>query len=283
MTWDDHEIDNNWVSGEDQDGTPPYAFRLRQQTAMQAYYEHMPLRASSMPMGTRMRLYRQAQFGDLLDLNLLDTRSFRSDQPCNDSWGVQCEAINDPAAQVLGQAQEAWLYEKLGASKARWQVLAQQVMMMDLDRKPGAGQSENLDSWAGYRTPRNRMLDQISDLGRDSVIVLTGDEHQNYAGELHLDGQRPGKKPIATEFVATSISSRGDGEDQRKDTLAIQKENECLKWFNSQRGYAICDVKPDQWQTEFKVVDKVSSKGGALSTRMTMTVDHGAPGSLAQA
>ena len=283
VIWDDHEIDNNWVSDEDQDGTPQYAFRLRQQMAMQAYYEHMPLRASSMPMGAQMQLYRQAQYGDLLDLNILDTRSYRTNQPCGDRWGVGCEAINDPAAEVLGRAQEQWLYEKLGASKARWQVLAQQIMVMDLDRMPGEGRTENLDSWAGYRTPRNRMLDQITELGRDSVIVLTGDEHQNYAGELHLDGQRPGAKPIATEFVATSISSRGDGEDQRRDTLAIQQENECLKWFNSQRGYVICDVKRDQWLTEFKVVDKVSTKGGVLKTRQRMTVDHGAPGSLAEA
>ena len=283
VTWDDHEIDNNWVTGEDQDGTPKYAFRLRQQMAMQAYYEHMPLRMSSMPMGARMQLYRQAQFGDLMDLNLLDTRSYRTNQPCEDRWGVECDAVNDPAAEVLGRAQEQWLYEKLGASKARWQVLAQQIMVMDLDRRPGEGRTENLDSWAGYRTPRARMLDQIKDLGRDSVIVLTGDEHQNYAGELHMDGQRPGPKPIATEFVTTSISSSGDGEDKRADTAAIQKENECLKWFNSQRGYVICDVSRDQWLTEFKVVDRISTKGGVLSTRKRMTVDHGAPGSLAEA
>lgn len=284
VTFDDHEIDNNWVADQDQDGTPQYAFALRQQMAMQAYYEHMPLRASSMPLGNRMQLFRQAQFGDLVDLNLLDTRQYRSDQPCGDRWGeVGCDGINDPAAQMLGRAQEQWLYEKLGGSRARWQVLAQQVMVMDLDRKPGEGAAQNLDSWAGYRNPRNRMLGQISELGLDSVIVLTGDEHQNYAGELHLDGQRPGARPIATEFVGTSITSGGDGEDQRADTAAIQRENECLKWFNSQRGYAICDVTRDQWLTEFKVLDKVSSKGGALTSRMKMTVDHGAPGSLAQA
>lgn len=284
VTWDDHEIDNNWVADEDQDGTPPYAFALRRQMAMQAYYENMPLRASSMPLGTRMQLYRQAQFGDLIDLNLLDTRSYRTNQPCEDRWGVVgCEGVADPSAEVLGRAQEQWLYEKLGASRARWQVLAQQVMVMDLDRNPGEGAAYNLDSWAGYRSPRNRMLEQIRDLNRDSVIVLTGDEHQNYAGELHLDGQRPGARPIATEFVATSISSRGDGEDQDPRTAAISEENECLKWFNSQRGYVICDVTRDQWLTEFKVIDKVSTRGADISTRMRMTVDHGAPGSLAQA
>ncbi|MEE4200228.1 alkaline phosphatase D family protein, partial [Erythrobacter sp.] len=245
VVWDDHEIDNNWVSHEDQDGTPTAPFKLRQQMAMQAYYEHMPLRASSMPIGPAMQIYRQARYGDLIDLNLLDTRQYRSDQPCGDRWGVGCEDVRAADAQVLGQAQERWLFEQLRTSKSRWQVLAQQVMMMDLDRMPGPDRTENLDSWAGYMTPRNRILGQISELGRDSVIVLTGDEHQNYAGELHIDGQRPGKAPIATEFVSTSITSGGDGEVQRSSTVAIQAENECLKWHNSQRGYVMCDVTPD--------------------------------------
>ncbi len=282
VTWDDHEIDNNWAAETDQDGTPQYPFQLRQQMAMQAYYENMPLRASSMPLGNRMQLFRQAQYGTLLDLNILDTRQYRSDQPCDDRWGVVgCEAIRDPAAEMLGPVQEAWLKEKLQGSKARWQVLAQQVMVMDLDRKPGEGVAENLDSWAGYRSPRARMLDAIKDAGLDSAVILTGDEHQNYAGECHIDGQRPEARPIATEFVGTSISSRGDGEDQRADTAAIQRENECLKWFNSQRGYVMCEVTPDLWKTDFKVLDKVSTKGGTLSLRKTMTVDHGVPGSLA--
>ncbi len=283
VTWDDHEIDNNWVDSADQDGTASQLFALRQQMAMQAYYENMPLRPSALPIGTAMQLYRQARFGNLVDFNLLDTRQYRSDQPCNDRWGVVCDDVWDKDSTVLGDQQERWLYEKLGNSQSHWQVLAQQVMMMDLDRNPGPDQTENLDSWAGYRTPRGRMLGQIEELGRKSVVVLTGDEHQNYAGELHQNGQQPGAAPIATEFVATSISSRGDGEDQRRDTSAIQEVNECLKWHNANRGYLICDVNAETWTSEFKIVDKVSTRGGQLSTRQRMVVEAGRPGSLAEA
>jgi len=283
MSWDDHEIDNNWVGSVDQDGTPPPVFNLRRQMAAQAYYEHMPFRASALPVGPAMQLYRQAQFGDLLDFNLLDTRQYRTDQPCDDKWGAPCLEIGRDNAEMLGRRQESWLFDKLGTSRSRWQALAQQVMMMDLDRMPGPEQTENLDSWAGYRVPRNRVLEQISSLNLDSVVVLTGDEHQNYAGELHLDGKRPGDRPIATEFVATSISSGGDGEDQRESTKAIQQENPCLKWHNSRRGYIICDVDSKRWQTEFKTVDRVSERAGKLQTRKRMTVEHGAPGSLGPA
>ena len=283
VTWDDHEIDNNWVSHIDQDGTPQAIFALRQQAAMQAYYEHMPLRASSLPVGPRMQLYRQARYGNLLDLNLLDTRQFRSDQPCGDRWGVACDAIGNREAAVLGGEQEAWLTQRLRQSDARWQVLAQQVMMMDLDRTPGEGRTENLDSWAGYREPRRRVLEAVRDQGRRNVVVLTGDEHQNYAGHLHIDGKRPEAQPVATEFVGTSITSGGNGTDQRADTVAIQQENPQLKWHNAQRGYMLCEVTPQTWTSEFRTLDWVTERGGEVRTAMRMAVEHGQPGSLAQA
>ncbi len=283
VTWDDHEIDNNWVGDIDQDGTPPAVFALRQQVAMQAYYENMPLRASSMPRGPQMQLYRQARYGDLLDVNLLDTRQYRTDQPCDDRWGVVCGAIDRRDAAVLGGAQEDWLKGRLRASEARWQVLAQQIMMMDLDRTPGEVRTENLDSWAGYREPRRRVLEAIRDQGRGNVVVLTGDEHQNYAGELHIDGKAPAARPVAAEFVATSITSGGNGVDQRADTLAIQQENPQLKWHNAQRGYVMCEVTPNLWTTEFKTLDTVTTRGAEIATRMRMAVEHGRPESLAEA
>jgi len=243
----------------------------------------MPLRASSMPTGPSMQLYRQARYGDLLDVNLLDTRQYRSDQPCNDRWGVPCDTIDRRDAAVLGGAQEEWLMGRMQASQAHWQVLAQQIMVMDLDRTPGEVRTENLDSWAGYREPRRRVLEAVRDQGRGNVVVLTGDEHQNFAGELHIDGKRPGPRPLATEFVSTSITSGGDGVDQRSDTTAIQQENPQLKWHNAQRGYVICDVTPELWTTEFKTLDKVSERGAEIRTRMRMAVENGHPESLAEA
>ncbi|WP_199803322.1 alkaline phosphatase D family protein [Erythrobacter rubeus] len=281
MTWDDHEIDNNWAANLDQDDTPPVAFDLRRQMAMQAYYENMPLRPSALPVGPAMQLYRQARFGDLLDLNLLDTRQYRTNQPCGDRWVENCEEIESRDAEMLGRRQESWLAEKLRGTSSRWQVLAQQVMMMDLDRTPGEGHNQNTDSWAGYRTPRERILQQIRDAGLKSAIILTGDEHQNYAGQVHLDGKRPLAEPIANEFVSTSISSGGDGEDQRERTKGIQEENPAsLKWHNSQRGYVLCDVSPTQWVTEFKTLNRVTERGGTIGTRKRMMVEQSVPSSL---
>lgn len=276
VTWDDHEVDNNWVADIDQDGTPEPIFALRRQMAMQAYYEHMPLRASSLPIGRHMQIYRHARWGNLLDLNVLDTRQYRTDQPCDDRWGTPCPDVTRREAEVLGARQHAWLMGNLTKSQARWNVLAQQIMVMDLDRNPaGPEPTENLDSWAGYRVPRARLLEDMRRARVANAIVLTGDEHQHYAGELHVDGRRPAAQPVATEFVATSISSGGDGEDQRAQTIEIQRHNPQLKFHNSRRGYLLCDVTPERWETDFVVLDKVSARGGTSSSAAKLVVASG--------
>ena len=275
VVWDDHEIDNNWVMGLDQDGTPAGAFALRRQAAMQAYYEHMPLRASAMPVGPAMQLYRRAAWGNLLDLNLLDTRQYRTDQPCGDKWATPCPTLARADAEMLGARQHDWLMRNLGASSARWKVLAQQVMVMDLDRSPGPEETVNLDSWAGYRVPREKLLRGLRDRRIGNAVILTGDEHQNYAGELHLDGRNPGARPIATEFVATSITSGGDGVDQRPDMVPIQAANPQLKFNNAQRGYLLCDVDRERWISDFKVLDRVSARDGVLTSRKRLAVVSG--------
>ncbi|GAA0643415.1 alkaline phosphatase D family protein [Brevundimonas lenta] len=275
VTWDDHEIQNNWVSDQDPDEVPPEIFNLRRQAAAQAFYEHMPLRRSSFPRGAEMQLYRQASWGDLLDLNFLDTRQFRTNQPCNDGWATTCAGVSDPASQVLGEAQEQWLYRNLDRSRAHWKVLAQQIMVMDLDRKEGPETGYNLDTWAGYSIPRQRLLDRLRERRIGNTIVLTGDEHQNYAGELFRDSRNPDGAPIATEFVTTSMSSSGDGQDQRADGRRYLADNPFLKFNNAQRGYVVCDVTPERWQTEFKVLDKVSERGGTLTTRAKLAVASG--------
>jgi alkaline phosphatase D len=274
-TWDDHETDNNWVSAYDQDGVSPEVFELRRQAAAQAYYEHMPFRRSSFPRGSAMQLYRRAAWGDLLDLHLLDTRQYRTDQPCGDQWASNCAAVTAVDAQVLGQAQEAWLLGNLARSDARWKVLAQQIMVMDLDRRAGTDIGFNVDTWAGYALPRQRLLRHLRDRRIGNTVVLTGDEHQNYAGELFLDSRQPEGEPIATEFVATSITSGGDGADQREDGRRYLADNPFLKFNNAQRGYVLCDVTPEAWRTEFKVLDKVSERGGVLSTRATFAIESG--------
>jgi alkaline phosphatase D len=120
-------------------------------------------------------------------------------------------------------------------------------------------------------------LSYIRDRRVSNPVVLTGDEHVNYAGELHLDGRNPGAAPIATEFVSTSVTSGGDGQDQSANQAAMLSANGQLKFINGQRGYVICDVNAQRWQTEFKVLDKVTERNGVLSTRTKLAIAAGDP------
>lgn len=58
---------------------------------------------------------------------------------------------------------------------------------------------------------------------------------------------------------------------------AIQAVNPQLKFNNAQRGYVICDVTPERWASEFKVLDRVTETSGTLRTRSRLAVAEGDP------
>ncbi|HZF43581.1 MAG TPA: alkaline phosphatase D family protein [Sphingomonadaceae bacterium] len=273
VTYDDHEVDNNWTREGDGEGAPPEVFRLRRQAALQAWYEHMPVRRTSLPNGAAIRAYRGARYGDLVDMSFLDTRQFRTAQPCGDGFKPVCAEVTAREAAVLGAEQEAWLGRNLQRRDARWNCIAQQIMMMSLDRRRTPDEAPakimNMDSWAAYEVPRQRLLSRMA--GLDNTVVLTGDEHQNWTGVLHDARDRP----VAVEFVATSISSGGDGQDQRRGSDTILTHNPQLKFVNDQRGYLTCDVSRDEWRTNFMVMDQVRVAGGKISKRATAATARG--------
>jgi alkaline phosphatase D len=278
VTRDDHETDNNWASQWDQDGTPPEIFNLRRQASAQAYYENMPLRRTSFPHGTGIQIFRQASYGTLLDCWFLDTRQFRDDQPCGDNFKAPCAEALDAKRTIMGAQEEQWLFNGLAKGTRRWNLVANQVMMMPLDRrqKDDAPPVWNMDSWAGYPAARKRLLDHLRQQRITNVVVATGDEHQNFAGELRANGAEG--QALAVEFLGTSITSGGDGEDLRADNKAILAHNPHCPFINSQRGYVLHEVGRDAWLADFKVLDTVRQPGGKLSTRARFAVERGAPG-----
>ncbi len=279
VSWDDHEIINNWV-GEHEgfNDTPPEYFLLRRAAAAQAFYENMPLRRASWPKGPAIQLHRRYGWGGLMDVHLLDTRQYRSPQPCGDNFKPACADNDDPAITVLGEAQEKWLLDGLSRSKAQWTVLAQQIMMMPMDRDAGSGVTTNMDTWSAYRVARQRLLKGLHERRRQDVVVLTGDEHQHMVGDLLLDPRDDRSPVVASEFVGTSATSGGDGGDKRPETDALLAQNPHMKFINDQRGFLMCDVTPERWTTELKVLDRVRTPDGALSTRATFVVERGAAG-----
>ena len=106
-------------------------------------------------------------------------------------------------------------------------------------------------------------------------IVLTGDIHSNRANELRVDDLKPEGRSIAAEFVATSLSSGGNGEAERSHHDLYLANNPCVKSCNAELGYILCDLTPERWIGHYKVVDDVLKPGGKTTVRASFRVNSG--------
>lgn len=274
VTFDDHEVDNDFAGEIPQDpGKQPHdAFVARLTAAYQAYYEHMPVRATAVPNGPHIRMYRRLEFGRLARLNVLDTRQYRSDQATSQ------EGAQDPSLTMLGAAQRRWLVDGLRRSPARWNLIASQIMMAETDLRVGPGKLWFYDAWDGYQAERNALLKEFARVR--NPVVLTGDRHLTMIGDLKADFADPDSAVVGAEFVGTSISSNGD-----QDQAAFAREwdprradNPHWKLLDAHRGYHLFDIRPDRIDARVRVVDTVVEPRATPSTLATLRVEAGRPG-----
>lgn len=279
VTLDDHEVDNNWAGGAPNDDQSPEAFLLRRAAAFQAYYEFMPLRRSSLPAGPEMLLYRRLRFGTLLEMSLLDTRQYRSDQPCGDGVAPTCVEHAEPGRTLLGGPQRAWLERGLGASDARWNVLAQQVLLARFrNPTPEGEETWSMDKWDGYPLERTTLLEAMRDSGASNPVVLTGDIHSSWVTRLLSDFDDERSPVVGTELVGSSVSSGGDGQAMTSWGEAALRHNGHVDFYDARRGYVHCSVRPERWTARYRIVPVVERPGGEVETLATFVVDDGKPG-----
>ena len=279
VTWDDHEVDNNYANDASElIGVDAASLLARRANGYQAYYEMMPLRRRSLPSGPHMRLYRKASFGRLAELLVLDTRQYRTDQPNGDTLSPINAAALDPANTLLGAEQAGWLKASLLESRGTWNILAQQVMMGLVDFAPGEPGKFAMDQWPGYVRERMEVARFLADRRVPNPVVLTGDIHCNWVNDLRVDDRRAEQPVVATEFVGTSISSGGNGSADTKNQGLLQAENPCVRFFNDQRGYVRCTVTPGSWRSDYVVVEDVTTPGAPAVTRASFAVEAGKPG-----
>lgn len=279
VTWDDHEIDNNWADEiPENDGQTRADFLRRRAAAAQAYWENMPLRHSSAPSGIDMQLYRRLGWGRLATFHVLDTRQYRSDQACGDGTKADCEERLDPNRTLTGAEQEAWLLDGLAQSDTAWNVLAQQIFFAQRDSAAGPPERNYLDSWDGYAASRDRIVNGIIERQPAQPVVLTGDAHRNYAADLKTDFYDQSSQTFGVEFVGTSITTTGDGSDSNSGGRTIMSESPHIKFFNNHRGYIRCNVTRDAWQSDFRVLPYVSEPDAPVSTRASFVTERENPG-----
>jgi len=280
VTWDDHEVENNYADLVDNGGLPDDAFAERRAGAYAAFYAHMPVRLDP-PDGPDWRIYRTVRFGTLAEFFVLDGRQYRTDQACNSRLDAvvpiaSCPEVADEERTMLGTEQESWLSDGLTTSAATWKVLAQQTVMSALVL---ADNILNVDQWDGYPAARRRLLEFIHDREISDVVVLTGDIHSAGAGDLGLVAADGTRTPVAVEFVGTSITSGSLVDIVPGGAKFVTADKfPGIAYLNvTNHGYGRCVVTADEWRTEFVVVDTVLDAAAPSRVDATCVTRAGTP------
>ena len=282
VTWDDHEVDNDYANDRSEDLDPD--FLVRRAAAYRAYWEHMPLRAGARPQGPHMRLHGRHDFGRLARIHVLDGRQYRDPQPCprhgrgggNVVGEALCPERLQPARSLLGAAQERWLDEGLAASGARWNIVAQQLLMAQLERQPGPERRFWSDGWDGYPAARARLLGAIGQRRPANPLVIGGDVHFNCVADLKPDFDDPKSPVVATEFCGTSITSQTQPQ-ARLD--ALRAGNPHIRLIDGERrGYVTLELAERHCLARLRVIDNEKKADASIATLAAFVVEDGRAG-----
>jgi alkaline phosphatase D len=298
VTWDDHEVENDYAGEWGRAGITT-AFRRKRAAAYQAFYENMPLRASVLIQGLHglgsgegeaLRLYARSQHGRLASFHLLDDRQFRAVQACRPS-GVggasavragQCADLSDPGRSMLGSAQEQWLAQGLqldSANQARWSVIGQQTLFSARRYSNRGDPLVPADSWDGYPAARQRLTDALVAHSPRNAVLLGGDIHQNYVCQVLADYSRPDSAVVASEFCGTSITSHSSATVER--AMGLMRTNpHILLARPDQRGYGLANITPGRWETSLMVVEDPGRADSPVHPQARFVVEDGRAGPI---
>jgi alkaline phosphatase D len=283
VTWDDHEVDDDYTNDISPQEPDRVRFLAQRAAAYQAFWEHMPLPDSMRPVGPAMRLYDRYRFGDLAEFHVLDDRQYRDHHACRAAMPrnkvmAVCDERLDPRRTMLGAEQEAWLADGLQRASTRWNVIAQQTLMAELDRGGPGKHAWWHDGWDGYAPARQRLLDAVAASPVRDTLVLSGDVHCFWAADLKRDFDASGSPTVATEFVGGSITSQGPAEARVQAALS---RNPHLRYGRGDRyGYAHVALDARSARVSFRTVDTIKSPQAGISTLQSFVVEAGKPGVL---
>lgn len=277
VTWDDHEVSNNYEGDTDEAGSPPDVVRARRAAAYRAWYEHMPVRMDP-PSDADVTVYRDVAFGDLARLFVLDERQYGDVPPCRGEPGVVADVGNCAALEAadsgdfLGPEQEGWLYDGLASSTATWNIIGNPVMLAGLNAGTADAPSYFLESWDGHPAARLRLLDQLAagGSGVSNPVVVTGDYHAGFVNDVHQVPFDQSSPVVATELLSPAISSALFPTDY----TAL---NPHVKYFVARHGYLRCTVEADRLTAEYQLVSDVQDPDATIATDATWVITAGSP------
>lgn len=286
VTWDDHEVANNYAGDVGQVDIDQPNSRERRLAAYQAWYEHMPVRITpDAPTGAAgdfdvLDIHRSFRFGDLVSLFVIETRQHadvpacRTDASLVSDDGPACDATIEDDRSNLGAEQEQWLIDALTASTSMWNVIANPIMFAGLNTGTAEEPAFTRDAWDGYPAARQRVIDAIVDNDVSNPVVVTGDWHASFVldvpAEPGLPTDHSTATPVMPEFVVSSISSISFDTDYRE-------QNPHLRYFDAEHGYAVVTVTPGELECTFRYITDVWDPASPIDHSDTWTVEAGSP------
>lgn len=288
LTWDDHEVSNDYGNARDANNSDPARVLLRRAAAYQAYYEHQPLRAATRPHGPDMQLYRTLDWGRLAQFQILDDRQYRGLPACQPpglaeahqqylSLVTACPELANPDRSMLGRRQERWLDDRLGTTRATWNILAQQTLMHQQARidedHPERGRQYPADTWSGFPAARDRIFRRWVEAGTSNPLALGGDIHAFAAAEIR-DPAKPDGPPISAEFVGGSITSLMHDPSLK----ALAGENGIGFTENEVRGYGRVELTPTGGSVAFRGLTDSRREDSAIRDIARFALDPRQPG-----
>jgi alkaline phosphatase D len=183
--WDDHEVRNNWFPGQILDD-PKYVVKsvdLLAARAKRAFLDYMPMRFDP---ADPERVYRAYNYGPLLDVLLLDERSYRAANSANR------QPVQNDETVFFGSAQMNWIKQRLLASKATWKVIASDMPIGLIVGDGTRNGQPNFEAFANGNGPALGRELEMAELLRfikqrkiKNVVWVTADVH--YAAAHYYD------------------------------------------------------------------------------------------------
>ena len=279
--WDDHEITNNaYTEGaQNHQAEKEGNYNTRKAAARKAYFEWLPIREN-----TNQEIYRKFQFGDLVDLIMLDERLAGRTAPAKSR---NDENFEDDSRSMLGETQYNWFIDQLTDSKARWKIIGNQVIFSDLKLDPVYPKTKiNLDAWDGYPSEKKKILRFLDDQQIKNLIFITGDTHSSWAFEVPqsvANYQKTNGKAYAIELGTTSVTSANADERQHVDTVKIAEQalahpklNPHLKYINLRNhGYLLLNINSDEVLAEWHYVDQIKQPSASVRIGKSYVIKNG--------
>jgi len=310
VVWDDHEIANDaYRDGAENHQPGEGDWEIRKAAARRAWFEWLPIRDPHQHRLRSGRIFRRFRFGDLVQLDMLDTRLFGREQQVPalvdgitqellvspEELFAYLGEISRPDRQLLGAKQERWLYKQLEENEERethWQVLGQQVMMGQLavsapGLPPGQRIPLNTDQWDGYAGARTRLLDFMEKQEVNNLVILTGDFHSSWANDIAKSpydatqyNPLTGEGSRAVEFVGPAISSPFFINPDPAFVKGVEQfalsTNPHTRYVDLENnGYMVLDVDEYRARAEFYHVDDVLNSDTAETMAAAVEVASG--------